>query len=120
MTVKNGIQLPDDFTASLLSYTRYPRFIVASSTYGPALLAIRERFNRKKAKLFVKNADKIVIPIREVDKTPSGQFLVTKRNLLTESKVKEWIGDTYEPEPTNPAKYRGSLATKPDPLCRFM
>ncbi|KAM7204656.1 hypothetical protein V8F20_003440 [Naviculisporaceae sp. PSN 640] len=119
MTVISAIPLPDDFTASLLSYPRYPLDAVDSASYGPALVALRQRFNRKKSKLFFQTPDDIVIPIREVVNI-NGQFQITKRNLLTEAHVKEWIGDTYEPEPSNPAKFRGALATKPDPICRFV
>lgn len=119
MVVISGIPLPDDFTASLLSYPRYPLDVVDSGSYGPALVALRQRFNRKKSKLFVQTPDNIIVPVREVVNI-NGQFQITKRNLLTEAKVKEWIGDTYEPEPSNPAKFRGALATRPDPTCRFM
>lgn len=120
MTVIGGISLPDDFIASLLSFQKYPLFIVGNSPYGPGLTRLRERLTRKKARLFSHDAENIVIPIREVDKAPDGQLLVTKRNLLSEDKLKGWIGDTYEQEPTNPAKFSGALATKPDPICRFM
>lgn len=120
MSGENGIQLPNDYTASLLSFQKYPRFVVASSAYGPALLGIRERLILQQHRLFSKNVDKIVIPVREVNMTTDGRFQVTKRNLLTEAKVKEWIGDTSEQDPGDPAKSRGFLATKQDPLCRFM
>lgn len=120
MPETNSIELSDDFTALLLSYRTYPHSTVTSSTYGLALAGIRKRLDRKD-KLFVKNANDIFIPIREVHKTPTtGQFLVTKQNHWTEANVKKWIGDTYEPEPTDLAEHHGSLATKPDPLCRFM
>ncbi|KAM7187241.1 hypothetical protein V8F33_011332 [Rhypophila sp. PSN 637] len=119
MTVVNGIQLPDDLVASLLDFSKYPLPIATGSVYDPALITLRQRLNRKQAKLYTQGPNDIVIPVREIVNT-DGQFKVTKRNLLTETKVKEWIGDTYEPEPNDPARFRGALATKPDATCRFI
>ncbi|CAJ2508545.1 Uu.00g135710.m01.CDS01 [Anthostomella pinea] len=113
------IDLPTEFTESYLIYQKYPRYIAASSTYGPALWGFRERLNRKKAKLFIQDAGDIVVPVREIQKR-NGAFTVSKCNILSEEKLKEWLGDTYERDPNNPAKFVGALATKADPNCRFI
>ncbi|KAK4208865.1 hypothetical protein QBC37DRAFT_324857 [Rhypophila decipiens] len=119
MTGVNEIQLPDELIASLLDFSKYPLPVATNSSYDPALITLRQRLNRKKAKLFTQDSNDVVIPVREIVNT-DGQFKVTKRNLLTETKVKEWIGDTYEPDPNDPAKFHGALATKPDATCRFI
>ncbi|KAI0206605.1 hypothetical protein F4808DRAFT_404691 [Astrocystis sublimbata] len=114
------IELPTEFSDSYLIFQKYPRFIVSSAAYGPALWGLRDRLNRKKGKLFTGNPDDIVIPIREIQKSVQGQFEISKRNLLSEQKLKEWLGDTYERDTKNAVKFVGSLATRPDPQCRFI
>lgn len=114
------IDLPTDFSESYLIYQKYPRFIVSSAAYGPALWGLRERLNRKKGILFTENPDDVVIPVREIQKNAQGRFEISKRNLFSEQKLKEWLGDTYERDTKNPAKFVGALATRPDPQCRFM
>ncbi|KAJ8119560.1 hypothetical protein ONZ43_g3514 [Nemania bipapillata] len=114
------IDLPTDFSESYLIFQKYPRFIVSSAAYGPALWGLRERLNRKKTLLFTENPDDVVIPVREIQKNAQGRFEISKRNLLSEEKLKDWLGDTYRRDPKNHAKFVGALATRPDPQCRFI
>ncbi|KAI0016332.1 hypothetical protein F4780DRAFT_759774 [Xylariomycetidae sp. FL0641] len=114
------ISLPTEFSDSYLKYRKYPRLIVSSSTYGPALQNLRARLNRKKGRLFLQEPNNITIPIREIHRSANGQFTVTKRNVLKECNVKDWLGDTYQQDPNNPDQVVGALATKPDPICRFI
>ncbi|KAI3319817.1 hypothetical protein HD806DRAFT_547709 [Xylariaceae sp. AK1471] len=114
------IDLPTEFSESYLIFQKYPRFIVSSAAYGPALWGLRDRLNRKKSVLFTENPNDVVIPVREIQKNAQGRFEITKRNILSEQKLKEWLGDTYERDSNNPAKFVGALATKPDPHCRFI
>ncbi|KAI1747623.1 hypothetical protein F4782DRAFT_419012 [Xylaria castorea] len=115
-----AIDLPTDFSESYLIFQKYPRFIVSSAAYGPALWGLRDRLNRKKSVLFTENPSDVVIPVREIQKSAQGRFDISKRNLLSEQKLKEWLGDTYERDINNPAKFIGALATRPDPQCRFI
>ncbi|KAI1122267.1 hypothetical protein F5Y10DRAFT_281811 [Nemania abortiva] len=115
-----AIDLPTDFSESYLIFQKYPRFIVSSAAYGPALWGLRDRLNRKKSILFTENPDDVVIPVREIQKNAQGRFEISKLNLLSEEKLKEWLGDTYRRDPNNPAKFVGALATRPDPQCRFI
>jgi hypothetical protein len=114
------IDLPTEFSESYLIFQKYPRFIVSSAAYGPALWGLRDRLNRKKSILFTENPRDIIIPVREIEKNSQGRFEISKRNILCEQKLKEWLGDTYERDTNNPAKVVGALATRPDPQCRFM
>ncbi|KAI0190664.1 hypothetical protein EV127DRAFT_78315 [Xylaria flabelliformis] len=115
-----AINLPTDFSDSYLIFQKYPQFIVSRTAYGPALWGLRDRLNRKKSILFTENPSDVVIPVREIQKSAQGRFNISKRNLLSEQKLKEWLGDTYERDVNNPAKFVGALATKPDPQCRFI
>lgn len=115
-----ALTIPTDFSDSYLMFQKYPHFIVSSAAYGPTLCSFRDRLNRKKGKLFTENPTDVVIPVREIQKGAQGRFEVSKRNLLSEQKLKEWLGDTYERDNNNPAKFVGALATRPDPRCRFM
>ncbi len=114
------IHLPTEFSESYLIFQKYPRCIVSSAAYGPALWGLRDRLNRKKTALFTENSSDVVIPVREIQQNAQGRFEISKRNLLSEEKLKEWLGDTYERDTKNPAKFVGALATRPDPQCRFM
>ncbi|KAI8624161.1 hypothetical protein F5Y19DRAFT_337129 [Xylariaceae sp. FL1651] len=114
------IDLPTEFSESYLIFQKYPRFIVSSAAYGPALWGLRDRLNRKKGILFTESPSDVVIPIREIQKDSQGHFQISKRNILSEQKLKEWLGDTYERDANNPAKFIGALATRPDPQCRFI
>ncbi|KAI0425762.1 hypothetical protein F5Y09DRAFT_88918 [Xylaria sp. FL1042] len=114
------IVLPTEFSESYLIFQKYPRFIVSSAAYGPALWGLRDRLNRKKTILFTENPNDVVIPVREIEKNAQGRFEISKRNLLSEQKLKAWLGDTYERDVNNPAKFVGALATRPDPHCRFI
>jgi hypothetical protein len=42
-----------------------------------------------------------------------------KRNVFDDEALKEWLGDTSMPGPVAGTTI-GELATKKDPLCRFM
>ncbi|KAI0905711.1 hypothetical protein F4823DRAFT_119410 [Ustulina deusta] len=114
------IHLPTEFSESYLIFQKYPRCIVSSAAYGPALWGLRDRLNRKKTVLFTENPSDVVIPVREIQQNAQGRFEISKRNLLSEEKLKEWLGDTYERDTKNPAKFVGALATRPDPQCRFI
>ncbi|KAI1346722.1 hypothetical protein F5Y01DRAFT_308100 [Xylaria sp. FL0043] len=114
------ISLPTDFSESYLIFQKYPRFIVSSAAYGPVLCGLRDRLNRKKTILFTGNPNDVEIPVREIEKNAQGRFEISKRNLLSEQKLKAWLGDTYERDVNNPAKFVGALATRPDPQCRFV
>ncbi|GAW17184.1 hypothetical protein ANO14919_066370 [Xylariales sp. No.14919] len=114
------IDLPTEFSESYLIFQKYPRFIVSSAAYGPALWGLRDRLNRKKTILFTENPSDVVIPVREIQRNAQGRFEISKRNLLSEQRLKEWLGDTYERDTNNPAKFAGALATRPDPQCRFI
>ncbi|KAI0104319.1 hypothetical protein GGR51DRAFT_549558 [Nemania sp. FL0031] len=114
------IDLPTDFSESYLKFKKYPHFLVSSAAYGPALWSLRDRLNRKKTTLFTETPEDLVIPVREIQSNGQGHFEISKLNLLSEQKLKTWLGDTYISDPNDPAKFTGALATRPDPQCRFI
>ncbi|KAI0868470.1 hypothetical protein GGS24DRAFT_482338 [Hypoxylon argillaceum] len=115
-----AIKLPADFSQSYLGFKEYPLSIVSSAAYGPALQGLRDRLDRKEKILFSGNPNNVVIPIREIRKNVQRRFETSKLNLLSEQKLREWLGDTYESDTNDPAKFVGALATRPDPPCRFI
>ena len=46
--------------------------------------------------------------------------LVSKRNILKEQQLRNWLGDTLEKAPNNQAKPVGALTPNKDPRCLFM
>jgi hypothetical protein len=108
------------FLSSYAAHKKWPGrpAIVEGSIYGDsALQAHYTKFRAKQAVLFVQedladpDSRKVKVPVRDI--LDDGQ--VHKRNLKTEQKLKQWLGDESTDDAPN-----ASLVTKMDPRCRFV
>jgi hypothetical protein len=119
-----ALQLPASFESSYKDFESYPSNLICKTSYLYAIKASRKRLDAAASKLFTSKDDEVEVPTRESQPMPSGVFdpnarAFQKKNILSDEKLKIWLGDTLTINPQTRA-FQGGLATKEDPQCRFM
>jgi hypothetical protein len=129
-----ALQLPTNFESSYTDFESYPSNLICQTSYLYAVKASKERLDAAAPKLFTSQDGEVEIPFRESLPSGVGRFPsladsqcdldanfqdFRKRNILSDDKLKKWLGDTTTINPATQAP-EGSLATQEDPKCRFM
>jgi hypothetical protein len=110
-----GLRLPDcRFKDSYKACESYPQSLVYQTSYPAAVKLCRARLDNASQSLFTTAGGEVHVPFRDFN----GQSF-EKRNITSDNKLKEWIGDHSTTDPAT-SKVVGELATKRDPKCRFM
>jgi hypothetical protein len=120
----SALQLSASFETSYKNFESYPGNLICKTSYLYAIKASKERLDAAAPKLFTSNNGEVDIPTRDSEPMPNNEFnsnsrAFKKRNILSEEKLKEWLGDRSFIDPQT-GTLQGSLATKEDPQCRFM
>ncbi|KAH8796953.1 hypothetical protein F5882DRAFT_22088 [Hyaloscypha sp. PMI_1271] len=108
--------LAESFKRSYGDFESYPRNLICQTTYRDAADAYYARLRGAERTLLVQDEDEIEVPFRDL--LPSAQGFV-KQNIFDDEALKAWLGDISIPGPVAGSTV-GELATKKDPLCRFI
>lgn len=115
------IRVPPAFASSYLDFQNYSESHTSSSILRTTFRGYRERLDQKASRIFSQDANDIEIPIKEIRKTgTNGSLEVYKENIFDVAGLKRWLGDTQRNDLAGPTKPTGAVATKPDPVSRFM
>ncbi|KAK8072052.1 hypothetical protein PG996_005400 [Apiospora saccharicola] len=113
-------RIPPAFASAYLDYQNYPESHTSSSILKTTFSGYRERLDQNASRTLSQDPNDIEIPIKEVQRTANGALQVYKENIFDVAGLKRWLGDMQQNDlagPTNPA---GAVATKPDPVSRFI
>ncbi|RDW57310.1 hypothetical protein BP5796_12760 [Coleophoma crateriformis] len=107
--------LTDTFKRSYEAFESYPRTLICHTTKRDADAYVA-RLASAEPTLFEVDETQIEVPFRDL--LPSKQGF-QKQNICDDAHLKDWLGDTSIPS-TVGGPPSGLLATKKDPLCRFI
>ncbi|KAI8624440.1 hypothetical protein F5Y19DRAFT_315367 [Xylariaceae sp. FL1651] len=112
------ISLPDAFKRSYDSFERFPNLknTLLRKLYGVSELEAQyKRLSKRQQDLLVSDQDTHV-PIRDI--LANGK--IEKNNYASDAEIRQWLGDSSKPDPRDPTRQIGQIATKEDPMCRLI
>jgi hypothetical protein len=127
----SNLRVPDAFKTSYEDFNDYPKNLVLQSSYPATLRAYQARLRDSTPALFVAREKDVHVPYREFvgngtnisyKQYPLSVLTNTgweKGNLLSETKLKDRLGDCSVFDPQTKT-WVGAKITKKDPKCRFM
>ncbi|KAK4214764.1 hypothetical protein QBC37DRAFT_460742 [Rhypophila decipiens] len=111
-----SIFVPESFHDSCLFWSEYPLNIIDKALYGRRLHGYRRRLLIIAPTALAQDPANVRIPIIDI----SDALAITSCDIRNTKDLREWLGDTYEQNPINPAKWTGKLVSKKDPRARFV
>ncbi|ERF73564.1 hypothetical protein EPUS_07498 [Endocarpon pusillum Z07020] len=113
-----SLTLTPEYEASYKSFSTYPQNLLNTHAFFPAALrAYKIHLDAAEDTLFVQNENAVDVPIADLDE--NGNY-IRKKNIFSDQKLREYIGDTVEEDVQTHELIRGSYASRPDPKCRFI